>query len=203
MEMNTLAIYGPYGQSKNRLEDEHLQPTNHPILESSSSGNWKDLPSDWMLFLSRMERIFPSSPGSWLDPFSPQNVDAHPVCSAELNRENFPSSIFPSQPQPSISLCKCFTCSGLDSKGWRAACKVRRLGSKDSLVITYPTYGPPKSNRSSTKPFLGGEEIEEIIYIYIDSLLDEKRSGASLHIASRSSRSRCSMNKVRHKSPTH
>jgi hypothetical protein len=33
--------------------------------------------------------------------------------------------------------------------------------------------------------------------------LDEERSGASLHIASRSSRSRCSMNKVRHKSPTH
>ena len=76
------------------------------------------------------------------------------------------SQVQSSQPQPSISLCKCFTCSGLDSKGWRAACKVRRLGWKDSLVIAYPTYGPPKSNRSSTKPFLGGEEIEEIIYIF-------------------------------------
>ena len=169
MEMNTLAIYGPCAVNLKilwRMND--LQPRNHPILESSWV--WKLERSTIRLDavpIENEEILFPSSPGSWLDPFSPQNVDAHPVCSAELNRENFPSSIFPSQPQPSISLCKCFTCSGLDSKGWRAACKVRRLGSKDSLF-------------------------------------DEIRSGASLHIAYRSSRSRCSMNnRSSTKSPIH
>ena len=72
----------------------------HPHLGSNcldgQSGNWKDLPSNWMLCLSQMERNIPSPSVSTLDPFL-ENVDAHPVCIVELNRENLPSSILPNR----------------------------------------------------------------------------------------------------------